>query len=292
MYCSIISYIAFRLSAEIFLKGAVTLVNLGFIGAGNMGSAIIKGVISAQSSGEKNISIFAYDKDASKLDALEQICVNRCADEAEVVKKCKYVLLAVKPQGIDAALEAAAPYVNSETVIISIAAGISEEYIKKMTVPDAKVVLVMPNTPLLLGEGASALAKAEPTTDEEFEFVKSIFASSGVAEVVPINKMKEIIAINGSSPAFIYLFAKGFTEYAKSVGIDDSAAMNLFAQSLIGSAKMLTDSGYTVDELIKMVSSPGGTTLAGLDEFYKGDLTGVVGKACESCTRRAYELSR
>ncbi|MGN0599365.1 MAG: pyrroline-5-carboxylate reductase [Oscillospiraceae bacterium] len=268
------------------------MVNLGFIGAGNMGSAIIKGVIAAQSSGEKNISIFAYDKDTSKLDALADIGVNKCDDEADVVKKCKYVLLAVKPQGIDAALEAAAPFVNKDTVIISIAAGISEEYIKKMTIPDAKVVLVMPNTPLLLGEGASALAKAEPTTDEEFEFVKSIFASSGAAEVVPINKMKEIIAINGSSPAFIYLFAKGFTEYAKTVGIDDGAAMKLFAQSLIGSAKMLTDSGYTVDELIKMVSSPGGTTLAGLDEFYKGDLTGVVGKACESCTKRAYELSR
>lgn len=267
------------------------MVNLGFIGTGNMGSAIIKGVLSAQSS-DGNIKVYAYDKDTAKVDALAEIGVTKCADEAEVVKNCKYVLLAVKPQGIDAALEAIAPYVSDKTVIISIAAGISEEYIKKMTTPSAKVVLVMPNTPLLLGEGASALAKAEPTTDEEFEFVKGIFASSGAAEVVPIDKMKEIIAINGSSPAFIYLFAKGFTEYAKSVGIDGDAAQRLFAQSLIGSAKMITDSGYTVDELIKMVSSPGGTTLAGLDEFYKGDLTGVVGKACESCTRRAYELSR
>lgn len=267
------------------------MVNLGFIGAGNMGSAIIKGVLSAKSSGG-NVEVYAYDKDTAKVGALAAIGVKKCTDEAEVVKKCKYVLLAVKPQGIDAALEAIAPYVNDETVIISIAAGISEEYIKKMTLPTAKVVLVMPNTPLLLGEGASALAKAEPTTDEEFDFVKGIFASSGAAEVVPIDKMKEIIAINGSSPAFIYLFAKGFAEYAKSVGIDEGAAQRLFAQSLIGSAKMLTDSGYTVDELIKMVSSPGGTTLAGLDEFYKGDLTGVVGKACESCTKRAYELSR
>ncbi|MGN0552736.1 MAG: pyrroline-5-carboxylate reductase [Oscillospiraceae bacterium] len=264
--------------------------NLGFIGTGNMGSAIIKGVLAAKSSDE--IKVYAYDKDTAKVDALASIGVTKCADEAEVAQKCKYVLLAVKPQGIDEALEAIKPCVNDETVIVSIAAGISEEYIKKMTIPSAKVVLVMPNTPLLLGEGASALAKAEPTTDEEFEFVKGIFASSGVAQVVPIDKMKEIIAINGSSPAFIYLFAKGFAEYAKSVGIDEDAAQRLLAQSLIGSAKMITDSGYTVDELIKMVSSPGGTTLAGLDEFYKGDLTGVVGKACESCTKRAYELSR
>ena len=104
--------------------------------------------------------------------------------------------------------------------------------------------------------------------------------------------MKEIIAINGSSPAFIYLYAKGFIDYAASVGIDSGAAMELFAQSLIGSAKMMTDSGYSIDELIKMVSSPGGTTLAGLDRLYEGKLTDVVNNCCESCTKRAYELSK
>lgn len=272
-----------------YLKGAITLSNVGFIGAGNMGSAIIKGMLKA---GQSDTKIYAYDMDASKLDALEMIGVLKCENEADVVKKCKYVLLAVKPQGIADALKNIAPCVSDETVLISIAAGISDEYIRKMTKTNAKVVLVMPNTPLLLGEGASALAKAEPTTDEEFEFVKGIFASSGVAEVVSIDKMKEIIAINGSSPAFIYLFAKGFVDYAEKVGIDGDTAMRLFAQSLIGSAKMLTDSGYTVDELIKMVSSPGGTTLAGLDELYKGELTKDVNNACEACTKRAYELSK
>ena len=104
--------------------------------------------------------------------------------------------------------------------------------------------------------------------------------------------MKEIIAVNGSSPAFIYLFAKGFIDYAVSAGIDKAAAEELFAQSLIGSAKMITDSGYSLDELIKMVSSPGGTTLAGLDRLYEGKLTDVVNHCCESCTKRAYELSK
>ena len=104
--------------------------------------------------------------------------------------------------------------------------------------------------------------------------------------------MKEIIAINGSSPAFIYLFAKGFIDYAEGAGIDRQSATELFAQSLIGSAKMMTDSGYTIDELIKMVSSPGGTTLAGLDRLYEGNLTDTVKNCCESCTKRAYELSK
>ena len=142
-------------------------------------------------------------------------------------------------------------------MIVSIAAGITAEYIKRKTIPEAKVVLVMPNTPLLLGEGATAIAKAEPVTGEEFDFVRNIFSSCGETAVISADKIKEIISINGSSPAFIYLFAKGFIDYAKSAGIDEASAKKLFAKSLIGSAKMMTDSGYSIDELIKMVSSPG-----------------------------------
>lgn len=271
------------------MKGMIIVINLGFIGTGNMGSAIIKGVLGTNN---PNIKIYAYDKDTVKLNALTESGVTACLSEKEIVEKCKYVVLAVKPQMIDTVLETVAPAVTKDTVIISIAAGIPETYVKSMTIPEAKVILVMPNTPLLLGEGASALSKAEPTTDEEFDFVKKIFDSCGKTAVISTDKMKEIIAVNGSSPAFIYLFAKAFVDYAGSVGIDEKTAKELFAQSLVGSAKMITDSGYTIDELIKMVSSPGGTTLAGLQELYDGKMTETVIKACESCTRRAYELSK
>ena len=202
------------------------------------------------------------------------------------------MFLAVKPQVIEGVLEGIADHVTADTVLVSIAAGITGEYIQSRTRADAKVILVMPNTPLLLGEGASALAKVAPTTEEEFSFVLSVFAACGKAAVVPADKMKEIIAINGSSPAFIYLFAKGFLDYAKEVGISEEAAKQLFAQSLIGSAAMLTDSGYDVDTLIQQVSSPGGTTLAGLDALYEGKLEDTVKDACRRCTKRAYELSK
>ncbi len=282
--------IALIVSSFYCLKGWLLLMtNIGFIGAGNMGSALIKGIISTSN---PDIKIYVCEKDKEKAEAMARLGASLCSSEKEIAEKCKYVVLAVKPQMIDTALEAIAGSVTENTVIISIAAGISETYIKSMTIADAKVVLVMPNTPLLLGEGASALAKAEPTSDEEFDFVKSIFASCGKAAAVPADKMKEIIAINGSSPAFIYLFAKAFIDYAKSVNIDENVAKELFSQSLVGSAKMITDSGYSLDELIKMVSSPGGTTLAGLQELYDGKMTEAVAKACESCTRRAYELSK
>ena len=265
-------------------------IRIGFIGAGNMGAAIMKGIYASEAG--KNIELYAADPDAAKLEALAEYGVKACSDAVEVTEKCGYVFLAVKPQIIEGVLESIAPAVTADKVLVSIAAGITDEFIASKTIPEAKVILVMPNTPLLLGEGASALSKNDNVTEEEFEIILNVFRACGKAAVVPKDKMKEIIAVNGSSPAFIYLFAKGFVEYADAVGISPEAALELFSQSLIGSAKMLTDSGYTIDELIKMVSSPGGTTLAGLDRLYEGKLTDTVKKCCESCTKRAYELSK
>ena len=266
------------------------MVNIGFIGAGNMGTAIMKGIASSSLSSE--VSLYAFDPCIEKVQALKEYNISACSSEKEIMDKCKYVFLAVKPQIIEGVLDAVSAHTTKDTVIISIAAGIGDDFIARKTIPDAKVILVMPNTPLLLGEGASALSRNENVTDEEFEIVLNIFRICGKAAVIPKDKMKEIIAINGSSPAFIYLFAKGFIDYAVSEGIDRKAAEELFTQSLIGSAKMITDSGNTIDELIKMVSSPGGTTLAGLDRLYEGKLTDVVKNCCESCTKRAYELSK
>ena len=266
------------------------MINIGFIGAGNMGAAILKGIAGSKLS--STVSLFAADPSTEKLAELQSIGVKPCGNALELVKICKYVFLAVKPQIIETVLEDIAPAVTEETVFISIAAGISGEFIQAKTIPNAKIALVMPNTPLLVGEGASALAKVKPISDDEFKLICDIFASCGKIAVISEEKMKEIIPINGSSPAFIYLFAKGFVDYAAKVGISEDTAKTLFAQTLIGSAKMITDSGCTIDELIKMVSSPGGTTLKGLDELYAGDLVGIVNKACESCTKRAYELSK
>lgn len=261
---------------------------VGFLGAGNMGFAIMKGITGSSLT---DIELYAFDISETLRDRASSIGVNVCTSETDLVEKCDYVFLAVKPQVLSGVLETIRPSLTADKVVVSIAAGISGEYLKTRTMPELKAVLVMPNTPLLLGEGATALSKVEPATDEEFDLVCSIFGACGEYAVLPADKMKEIIAINGSSPAFIYLFAKAFIEYASEQGISDEAAKKLFAKTLVGSAKMITDSGNTIDELIKMVSSPGGTTLAGLDRLYEGELVQVVKNACDSCTKRAYELS-
>lgn len=258
---------------------------LGVLGTGNMGSAIINGI----SKSGMDVEVFAYDKDAAKLSLLP---VEICPDEQALVSACKYVLLAVKPQVLGDVLDEFAPAVTEDTVFISICAGISADFIRSHTSENAKVILVMPNTPMMLGVGASAMAQGDNVSDEEFAFARAAIGSCGITEVVPMDKMKEIICINGSSPAFIYLFAKGFIDFASENGIDADAAMKLFSATLVGSAKMLTESGMTVDELIKQVSSPGGTTIAGLEMLYAGDIVGHVKDACSACTERAYELAK
>jgi len=258
---------------------------LGVIGTGNMGSAIINGVKNGS-----DIEIFAFDVNSERLG---QLPVTPCASGSEVVEKCRYILLAVKPQILGAVLDSIVSSVRAETVFISICAGISAEFIReRLGRSDIKVITVMPNTPMMLGFGASAMARDESITSEEFAFAKKVISSCGIAVEIPMDRMKEIICINGSSPAFIYLFAKGFLDYAADNGIAADAALELFSASLIGSAKMLTESGMTVDELIRQVSSPGGTTIAGLEKLYDGDIVGDVNAACIACTARAYELGK
>ena len=130
------------------------MTELGFLGAGNMGSAIMRGICSS----DMQISVSAYDKDTAKLEALSAFGVKPCKNECELVKKCDYILLAVKPQVLGGVLDTVAGEVTHDKVIISICAGISEDFIRSHTILSAKVVLVMPNTPMMLGLGASAIS--------------------------------------------------------------------------------------------------------------------------------------
>jgi pyrroline-5-carboxylate reductase len=259
---------------------------IGFIGAGNMGGAIIKGIADKLT----DVDISVYELDPEKAAALKFYGVSISKCEADILNSCKYVLLAVKPQNLPELLPKIAQYITDDTVLISICAGISGEYIIKRIGKPAKIVLAMPNTPLLLGKGATAVSRLEGVSDEEFDFVRGIFDCSGVTAEITPDKMKEIICINSSSPAFIYLFTKPFIDFCNNNGIPADAAKLLFAKTLIGAADMISDSGYSIDELIKMVSSPGGTTIAGLSALYDGHFTETVYEALEKCTKRAHEL--
>ncbi|MDR0222943.1 MAG: pyrroline-5-carboxylate reductase [Oscillospiraceae bacterium] len=261
---------------------------LGFIGLGNMGAAVLKGFCASPAS--KTVSLYGYDASAEKKPLLERYGGRFLSSEVEVAEKCEYVFLAVKPQQAGEVLRKAAPALTARSVVISICSGITAEFIRARTRGDLKVVRVMPNTPMMLGLGASAVSSDGLVSPKELGFALSIIESCGIAEIIPSGKMNEIICVNGSSPAFIYLFAKCFIDYAVECGIDEKAALNLFSQTLAGAAKMLSCSGMGVGELIAQVTSKGGTTAAGLEKLRSGGFAETVRAACEACTSRAYEL--
>lgn len=262
--------------------------NISFIGSGNMATAIISGI--AKSNLEAKL--YAFDIDQTKLISLEQFDVTACQSIENAVCLADYIIISVKPQNFTDVLPEIKKAITPQKVIISIAAGITAEYITNQLGKTTKVIQTMPNTPLLLGYGATAISRNSNVDEKEFEFAKSIFNCAGITQDVPNDKMNEIIAINGSSPAFIYEFARCFVEYGKGAGIDEQTCLKLFSQTLIGSANMMMGSDSSIDDLIKMVSSKGGTTIAGLESFKASNLQGVVQSACESCVKRAYELSK
>lgn len=255
-----------------------------------MAGAIIGGIRRAGL--YEDSQLLVYDVNPQKIEQMEKMGLRVAASAADLVQNCDFVFLAVKPQNFEDVLGQISASGSQKTVFVTIAAGISTSYIRNRTREDCRVVRAMPNTPLLLGMGATALCRTENVEDGSFEEVKKIFETSGIVEIIAEEQMNQVISVNGSSPAYVYLFAKALVDGAKAYGIDEGAALRLVAQTLAGSAKMLLESGQTPEELIRMVSSPGGTTLAALEVLEKEGFSSTLHRAMERCTARAEELGR
>ncbi len=266
------------------------MFEFGVIGVGNMATAILGGILKNGIIAPEDILL--CDKHPERHQELYSRGVKQAADECDAVKNCRFVLLSIKPQGFADMLEKIKPCCSENNIFISIAAGISAEYIKTALGYDAKVILVMPNTPVSLGFGTSALANVAPTTADEFDTALSIFSACGEAVEIPADKMNEVIPFNGSSPAFIYRITQIFVDRAVSLGFERNTAMKLFCSTLIGASHMMTDSGIELEPLIKMVCSKGGTTLAGLEAMESNGLENALQQGIDDCVKRAYELGK
>ncbi len=264
---------------------------LGFVGAGNMAGAIINGIV-----GTKTFSpdrIYVFDIHREKREALQHSAgVHSAESLAELAEKCDIIFLAVKPQGFPEVLADLKPMLDEQKLFVSIAAGISSQYIMDSLGCDCPVIRTMPNTPLLIGKGATALCRTENVPDDDFDLVKSLFSACGIVTILEEDQMNAVIAVSGSSPAYIYLFAKAVVDSAVKQGIDAGTALELICQTLEGSAGMLRKPNTTPDELIKMVSSKGGTTLKALEVFYERGFEQMVDEAMTACTKRAEELGK
>ena len=265
-------------------------MKIGFIGAGNMATAIIGGMIKADFVAPQLINIFDLDTAKCEDFSSKGVTVLECAND--VVVNSDIIVLAVKPQNYAEVLSAMADIDCDGKIFVSIAAGISISFVREQLKRNVKVVRVMPNTPLLLSKGATALCPSDNMSDDEFEPVKAIFGLSGVVEIFEEAHMNEIISVNGSSPAYVYLFAKAMVEYAESCGIDRDKALNLVCATFEGAAEMMRKSGDDIDTLIAKVSSKGGTTIEALNSFNKNNFTDIVKTEMTACTNRAEELGK
>lgn len=261
---------------------------IGFIGFGNMAQAIARGV--ERERGALGAQMCAYNPTAEKITAFGG--VTACVSALETARQAKYLFVCVKPQML---AEAAAQFrdgITEDAVIVSILAGVSADKLRAALHTDRPIVRVMPNTPLLVGCGATAIARPDGIRDGDYAFVRSVFAASGsVYEIAP-DKFDEVIPVNGSSPALIYYFAKLAAQSAEKNGMDFEQALHMFADTLAGSARMINESGHDIDTLIRMVCSKGGTTLAMLDSLDADGFAAVVDRALDASVARARELGK
>ncbi len=263
-------------------------MKIGFIGAGNMATAIIGGLVR---SGFEKKDIFVYDVFKEKLSTFANMGLSVSDSSLSLTKEADIIVLAVKPQQYGEVIEGISSEATMDKTFVSIAAGITIDFVRRKLSINAPVVRVMPNTPLLLGKGATALSPSDNVSDEVFGVVKGMFECSGVVEILPESLMNAVISVNGSSPAYIYLFAKAVCDSAEAQGIDREVAMKLFAKVLEGSAEMLRSSGDDPDTLIQKVSSKGGTTIAALERLYAHGFEEAIDDAMKACTKRAEELA-
>jgi pyrroline-5-carboxylate reductase len=258
----------------------------GFIGGGNMAEAIIKGMTSQ---GMRDIYV-SEPREERRRELEKTYGVRTSGSNREVVSACEILFLAVKPQNMEAVLTEIAGTVTEDKTVVSIAAGITLSYLEAK-LGTKKLIRVMPNTPSLVQEGMSVMSLCGCFYGKEAELVRGILMSIGKVLTLPENLMNSVTALSGSGPAFIALFVEALIASGEKMGISRTDATLLAVQTVLGTARLL-DAGMSPENLRKMVTSPGGTTEAGLKVFGEKDLTALVAAALESARKRAEELGR
>ena len=276
----------YGLSIALFLAERCVILRLTSIGAGNMATAIIKSVISSGRIKPSDITV--YDINTDRYSVFKDLSVNCAESVSRACAVSEVILLAVKPQDYETVLTQISPFVaGQKRIFISIAAGISTAYVCKTLGQDFPVVRVMPNTPLLIGVGATAISRNSLVEDRIYTKICGLFAASGSVVSLDESQMNAVISVNSSSPAYVYLFDNAVTQ-----GIDRAVATDLVYQTLKGSAEMLIQTNSDPDALIRMVASPKGTTEAALKSFEKDNFCDIVSNAMNACTARAEEMAR
>lgn len=263
---------------------------VGFLGFGNMGEAIARGLVRAGAIDGRQI--LAYDVDAAKARKAASLGGAAAATAEALARGSDTLLLAPKPQDMRAALQSIRGALRPQTLIVSIAAGISIGFIQRELGAAARVVRAMPNTPALVGAGATGFAPSGNCTAGDKTVARGFFEAIGIAEEIDEALLDAVTALSGSGPAYYFAFVEASTTAAIALGLPAEQAGRLAAQTLYGAGLLLHDSGEPAGALRERVTSKGGTTAAALATFATRDLAGAVRAGMEAAAARSKELGQ
>lgn len=264
---------------------------IAFLGAGNIAAALIRGIIEAELTKPEDIIISDVDKEKLRVTSHE-LRVIAAKDNREAVKEADIIILAAKPKDIEGLLAEIKDSLESKKLVISIVAGITTSYIEKMLKKEVPVIRVMPNTPVAVKAGASAFSMGKYVSQEQEKIAESIFGAVGKAVKVEESLMDVVTALSGSGPAYIFYIIASLIETAVSLGLDKQTATTLATQTVLGSAKLLQETGEEPAALKEKVTSKGGTTEAALVVLDEGKLKEILDKALKAAAKRSQELKR
>lgn len=266
-------------------------MNIGFIGTGNMGTAIMKGCINKNP--EEAGRIFAFDTDSKKLEALvQELKIGGCKTTEEVLKNSEIIMLSIKPNIYAKVLDEIKDYITDRHIIVSMAAGIPISFIENRVGKPVKIIRIMPNTPAMVNESMTAVCRNKSVTDLEYKEFYKIVNAIGLAETVEEKMIDAVIGVSGSSPAYIYMFIEALADGAVLEGMPRDQAYKFAAQALIGSAKMVLETGLHPGALKDMVCSPGGTTIEAVRVLEKNGFRNGVIEAVIAAAEKSKEMSK
>lgn len=262
---------------------------VGFIGCGNMGSAMIRGMIQSKNVAPEKMIV--NDRNLGKMKSLNldlDVQIEKSANS--LVKRSDIIFLAVKPNVYGTVLNEIKKDFTKDKIFVSIAAGINKAFIENILGDDKKIMRSMPNTPALVGEGMSALSPNQNMTQEMIDEILELFEAFGEAEIVEEYLFHSVIGVSGSSPAYVFKFIEAMADAAVLGGMKREKAYKFAAQAVLGSAKLMLETGKHPAELKDMVCSPGGTTIEAIASLEKNAFSGTVIEAIEACMDKSRDM--
>jgi pyrroline-5-carboxylate reductase len=266
--------------------------HIGFLGGGRMATALARGFVNAKLIEPRALVASDPNSAAREQFAADVPGAKIVAENAEVVSKADVVILAVKPQQMSDVLGGVRDLIRGDALVVSIAAGVTLARLAAGLPPSQRIIRVMPNTPCLIARGASAYSLGSHATAKDGELVGELLSAVGVAHQVPENQLDAVTGLSGSGPAFAYTMIEVLSEGGVKMGLPAALAADLAARTVAGAAEMVLTSGETPAVLRDRVTSPGGTTLAGLKAMEEGGFHAAVLAAVTAATRRSAELGK